>query len=121
MNEKIKIQTPAQLVGYNQRKDRSMSIRFETREYQPEEIKQLAEIFQSEGWLLFSPNELKESDVPKEEAQTDTKKPSRRLRDVLFVWWKQKKDKGDTLPDFDGFYKAQMDNLIEQIKDNKLK
>lgn len=113
----MNIQTPAQLTGYNQKADRSMTLRFSTREYSPEEIKSLAEIFQSEGWLLFSPNEFNPADVPKENAETDVKKPSQRLRNTLYCWWKQKKDKGDSVPDFDGFYKLQMESLIDQIKD----
>ena len=46
--------------------------------------------------------------------KTDGKTPSQRLRAVLFVYWKQHKQKEI---EFDIFYVRYMNRLIEQIKE----
>lgn len=97
------------------KKDKSVKISFVTsRELPPEE--QL-EIFKylymsGSGWLLFSPNEISESDIPKDMAEKGAKTPSQRLRAVLFILWKQVGD----IDDFEKFYQIQMETFINEIK-----
>lgn len=107
-----KIQVPAQVVNMNPKADRSWKLVFETRELAGEEVKYLADNFQGEGWLLFSANEIKTSDIPKEDAEPGTKSQSQRLRDVIFILWKQKGGKGD----FETFYRVYLEKLIELTK-----
>lgn len=112
------IQTPAQLTSYRQKADRSMTLSFSTREYSPDEIQPIAELFQSDGWLLFKPDSpFSEEELPKNDSGIESKTPSQRMRSVLFVWWKQKNDAGETNLDFDAFYRAKMERIIDQVKE----
>lgn len=106
------IQVPAQVVGMNPRQDRSWLIKFETRELSGEEVKILADNFQGEGWLVFSPNDLVAADIPKDNAEPGTESQSTRLRDVIFILWKQTGSKGD----FESFYRTYLEKLIEYTK-----
>lgn len=107
------VQVPASVVNMNPKADRSWKLVFETRELRGEEVKILADNFQGEGWLVFKPNEepLPE-DIPDGSADSGTKSQSQRLRDVIFVLWKQKGGKGD----FETYYRVYLEKLIEYTK-----
>lgn len=53
--------------------------------------------------------------VPEQKASSGVKakSPSQRLRNTIFVLWKQKGERGD----FESFYDSIMEQLIENIKD----
>jgi hypothetical protein len=106
------IQVPAQVINMNPRADRSWKIAFETRELTGDQVKILADNFQGEGWLVFSPNEIEAPDIPTTEANSGTKSQSERLRDVIFILWKQRGGKGD----FEHFYRVMLEQLIEYVK-----
>jgi hypothetical protein len=97
----------------NPRADRSWRLQFETRELTGDEVKILADNFQGEGWLLFKPNEFVVAEIPTTEADSGTKSQSQRLRDVIFIMWKQKGGRGD----YETYYRLTMEKLIEYIKD----
>lgn len=90
-----------------------MSIRFYSQETTPEEKLQLLKFHQSFGYIFFKENKFTDSDIPKDDASDDTKKPSQRLRSVIFIYWKQKGSKGD----FDQFYNQKMEFIISQFKE----
>jgi hypothetical protein len=69
---------------------------------------------QKPGWLMFSENEFDETDVPKDDAPTDTKSPSQRLRSVLYAYYMQTHDDASQ---FRQFYEAALEKYIQQIKD----
>jgi hypothetical protein len=111
MNELISV--PAQVVNMNPRQDRSWKLVFETRELSGEEVKILADNFQGEGWLLFKPNgDISEEEIPEGKADSGTKSQSQRLRDVIFVLYKQQ----DSKVDFETFYRVYLEKLIEYTK-----
>lgn len=112
MSNKQLIQVPAQVMGMNPKADRSWKLVFETRELQGEEVKLLVDNFQGEGWLLFSPNEVSVKDVPTESADAGVKSQSKRLRDVIFILWKQRSEKGD----FESYYRTYLERLIEYVQ-----
>lgn len=110
------VQIPAQLVGFNPKQDRSWKLAFETRELPSEQVKLLADNFQGEGWLVWKANsEVTQDEVPEGNAEPGTKSASRRLRDRLFILYKQK----DIRVDFESFYRTSMERFIEQV-DEKL-
>lgn len=111
----MKVQLPAQLTGVASRKDRSYSLKFETRELRGSEAAILLDLLQTEGWLLFSPNELNEQDVPDEKADSMTgqKTQAQRLRGVIYRLWEQSGKKGDS----ENYYRSIMEMLIEQLKE----
>ena len=107
------ISVPAQVIDLKPRADKSWKISFETRELSGEDVKILADNFQGEGYLLFKPNEyIVPEEVPTDQADSGAKSQSQRLRDVIFVLWKQKGGKGD----FETFYRVYLERLIEYVK-----
>lgn len=102
---------PATFMGFGSRSDGSAGLRFATQELTSEEFAELKRNLNSFGWLVFLPQEA-EIELPKEAITDDTKKPSQRMRAVLFLLWKKKGEDGD----FDAFYRGQMEGIIDRIK-----
>lgn len=107
------ISVPAQVMNMNPRQDRSWKLVFETRELSGEEVKLLADNFQGEGWLVFKPNgDIAMEEIPEGKADAGTKSQSQRLRDVIFIMYKQRGGKED----FESFYRTYLEKLIEFTK-----
>jgi len=106
-------QVPAVLEGANPLKDGGMSLRFHTQEMTSQEKLQILNFYQSFGYVLFKENSFTDIDIPKEDASDETKKPSQRLRAVIFIMWKQQGMVGD----FDQFYNKKMEYIISQFKE----
>lgn len=108
------IQVPAQCVDFKPRQDRSYKLVFETRELTGDHVALLANTFQGEGWLVYKPNStgIIPEEVPDEDASSGVKSQSQRLRDVVFILWKQQGGKGD----FESFKRTYFEKLIEYTK-----
>lgn len=109
------IQTPAQLVGVSPYKgDRGVGLRFITQSLTPVEAAEWIGRLQTDdfGYLLWSPNEFSDSDIPTSPAEVGQKTPSQRLRNHLFVYWKQLGETGD----FETFYRGKMEEIIGWVK-----
>ncbi len=107
-----KFTAPAILTRIAYLKDGGLSIGFSTNELKDEE-KLIASRFHNKfGWLLFSENEMNDTDIRHGQADDTGKTPSQRLRAVLFVYWKQLGEQGD----FDDFYRTQMNRIIDGLK-----
>lgn len=117
----MQILLPAVINPPRIRKDRSISISFESRELLPEEMMSVLALSQSEGWLSFCPNQDELPEIPKKNATLDLKSYSERLRDVLYAWFKQEEKEGKFIGLFETFYNQKMNGIIESVKDNKLK
>lgn len=105
------VKLPAIFNKMTPRVDKSWKIEFETRELYGEGIKNLAEMLGAEGWLVYAPNDLTQTDIPEVDADSglDGKSPSQRLRNVLFVRWEQAGKKGS----FDSWYLSYINRLID--------
>jgi len=111
--EQVLISVPAQVMGMSPRADRSWKLTFETRELGGDEVALLANNFQGEGWLLFKPNgQVSMDEVPESTADSGTKSQSQRLRDVIYILYKQA---GSTV-DFETYYRTALERLIEHVK-----
>lgn len=69
------------------------------------------------GWVLFAESELQVEDVadlPEIQVNKNEKTPSQRLRAVLYRLWEQ--SNRITYPEFEIFYRAKIDRLIEGYK-----
>lgn len=97
--------------------DKSWRLQIDTQELTPEEASQLMQLHGKAGWLLFAENPLTTDDVPKEPAVEfkGDKSNSERLRNCLFMYWK---DKTSQSIDFNTFYTRWTDDKIQKIKDN---
>ena len=74
------------------------------------------------GWLYFSADEMKfeVEKVMKDRsigADETHRSPSQRLRGALFQFWLNRVQKDGEVGEFDEWYKAQMERLIKQIKE----
>ena len=108
------IQLPVTMGIAKRKADSSVTIPFTTNyEVATEDFVDLDTYRNSPGYLLFAENELNEADIPKEDAKTDIKSRSQRLRAVLFARHKQE---GGTDADFEPRYNRYMDAIIEQQK-----
>lgn len=106
------IKVPAQVTGFQPKVDRSWVIKFETRELTGEEVALLADTYQGEGWLIFSPNEIEpDEELPTDVADAGVKSPAQRLRSNLYVYWKQHVGKGD----FESYWRTYVQKQIERI------
>lgn len=109
---------PALLESFKTLKDKTLKVVFETNELTPDEIAEISRHIQSFGFLAFKKNKFKTEqihllDEAKIEYEDRRKTPSKRLRDVLFVAWKQNKQGYE---DFEDYYRYQMDGFINHIK-----
>lgn len=104
--------------SYRSLKDKTIKVTFETQEPTPEMLTQIALHNQKFGFLAFKEDAFKEDEktvlMELESSYEDNgKTPSKRLRDVLFVMYKQD-DKGyDT---FSKFYDYYMEQFIKHVK-----
>jgi hypothetical protein len=99
----------------NRRKDRTVRLSFTSNlEVSTEDYAEMDRRVLSEGWLLFGPNEMAESDVPQDQAPGDNKKPSVRMRGVLWHIWDKNTDRSEP---FDMYYQRIMDRLIDKLKE----
>jgi len=111
----LKIILPAQINPPRLRKDGSASVVFDTRELSSEEIFTIMTLRHVEGWLTFSPNP-DDVEIPEERAELDEKSPSERLRNVLFVWFRQETEAGRFTGLFETFRREKMESIIEGVK-----
>lgn len=112
----MKVLLPAILSGVASRKDKSYTLKFETRELRGSEAATLLDTLQSEGWLLYAPNDdLTEADIPTEKADASMggKSPSQRQRAIIFRLWEQRGRNGD----FESYYRSTMENLNDLLKE----
>ena len=117
----MRILMPAVLDGYQRRKDRTVSLRFITQEKTSSEVMEIDEALQQYGVLYFRGEENMNSDEVEEldkielDLYDEPKTQSQRLRNVLFILWKQKESKGE----FKKFYKQKTEEIIQHFK-NKI-
>ena len=115
----MRLLTSCQLVGYNPKKDKSLTLRFETGEKTPQDVMNIHSMLDMFGYLYFKG----ESQLTKEEINdienldTDLydnpKTQSQRIRNVLFMNWKNE-DEGHK--EFKDYYKNKTDKVIEFYK-----
>ena len=96
--------TGAIMESYRSLKDKTIKITFETQEPTPEILTQIALHNQKFGFLAFKEDAYKED---------KGKTPSKRLRNVLFVLFKQDSEGYDNFSDY---YNNKMEKFITHIK-----
>lgn len=111
----------------NRKKDKSVSMTFITQlEQSPEELMEIDKLLSDSGVLYFKSNgnltaqEIKELDGA--EIEVEGKSKSQRLRNVIFIEWKQKKDgllelrENEVIDDFNSYYSHEMEIIMEHKK-----
>jgi hypothetical protein len=101
------------LDGVTPRRDGSLTLRFITQEVSKSDKVAAMEYYQSMGHLLFAENEINIDDIPKGNAHLDNgKSPSKRLRDRMFVVYKEKQI--GAMEDFEKWYERQLEQVGQQ-------
>ncbi len=98
------------------RADDSVSLTFDTNyEVSEFDLMEMDAMRKKSGWLVFDENQAPEAvETPKEAAPvSDTVSPSKRLRSVLFVLYKQIKPKET----FEQWYGMKMEQFITKVKE----
>lgn len=112
------IQFSAQIERITSRKDRTLSITVGTQEMIPEESARIFELQGLQVWIALAETALtnEDLDIPEVLSEFDTdKSPSKRLRSVLYVFWKQNEHRlGKT---WETFYRGKMEEIIDLIKE----
>lgn len=111
-----KITLPAIISAPKFRKDKSVSISFSSRELRPDEMLQILTLAETEGWLLFSQNEIQESEIPQANAELETKSQAERTRAVLYKLYLQETKKQNFVGSWESFYKDKTEKVIEKYK-----
>lgn len=109
---------PAILQTFRSLKDKTLKIEFETNELTPEQYAEISRHIQTFGFLAFKKDEFKSEQIQllsdtKVDYDDTTKTPSKRLRDVLFIAWKQS---NCGYENFEDYYRYHMENFINHIK-----
>jgi hypothetical protein len=116
--EKRVLTLPASLSGYTRTKDHCVTLKFKTNiEVDSDCIRDIDTFMQKEAWLCVAENEIQDADIPKENAPSEGKSQSKRIHDILFVYWKTLKETGDVRDDFPTFYQAKTEQIIDHFKE----
>lgn len=116
----MKVIIPAALAGFNRKQDGSCSIRFATQELSKEDRSNLDDLFNRFGVLYFRDTEepdlkdFEELDAIDIDLMDNNKSQSKRIQNVLWVWWDQLGRPGE----FKEFYKIETEKIINGIKNN---
>ena len=110
---------PVIIDGMMRRKDGSLSIKLETREISGPKAGELHTLAGLEAFCYLSavsPDLNEQKIIDSLDVEIESKTPSKRLRDVLWVYWNQNKGNAN-MPDlFDYFYKQKMESFINGVK-----
>tara|TARA_R110000824_G_scaffold134186_3_gene297119 strand:+ start:3988 stop:4359 length:372 start_codon:yes stop_codon:yes gene_type:complete len=116
-----KLLCPAVLDGYSRRKDRTVSLRFITQEKTSQEVMEIDSMLDQFGILYFrgeekmNKDEIESLDKVDLDLYDEPKSQSQRLRNVLYILWKQDGEVGD----FKKYYKQKTEEVIQHFK-NKI-
>ena len=108
----------AGMLGWKRLADKSVRINFETNELNTADAMVIDALQGSFGWLIFVPDgeRIEDIEIPAEKAvEKDMRTPSQRLRAVLYLQWQELARVSPNM-DFDTYYKATMENIINSQK-----
>lgn len=107
----MQVQFSAELEDVKARKDRTLSIKISTQELSADETALIFNMFMQPIYVALAETDIKRLEVPEDLPDfKEDKTPSKRLRSRLFVFWKDKINKGD----FEGWYRTVLDEIGQQ-------
>jgi len=109
-------QTAGAIKKIQTKEDKTLKLTIDTQELNPTESTMLFSLFDKLGWFIFKELPIDPQDIKSPEFVAEIKgekSPSKRLKNVLFVLWKQ----NGSNRDFDDYYKKQIEKFIEAVKD----
>ena len=108
----------AVLEGFRSLKDKTLTLKFDTNEPTPEQLVEIALSIQKFGYVAFSLDEFKTKEIEflsnlKSTYEDKTKTHAQRMKNVLYIAWKQNKEGYE---DANEYYKFKMEQFINHIK-----
>jgi hypothetical protein len=101
-----------QIVGVRAKVDGSLGVSLATPELTATEKAVFMDWMNRDLVMMLQADTAGIGDVKEVKGEFDRKTPSQRLRDVLFVWWKQV----ESARSFDDFYLEHMNKMIDHVK-----
>ena len=110
---------PVILDGYRTLKDKTFKVVFGTNELTPEQASTLQASLMEFGYLAFKPDPFKKYELDvidglEVEYEDTGKRPSQRLRAVLYRLWEQEPE---NYQDFNLYYEFHMNKIISHFKE----
>lgn len=105
------VQFSAQIDSAKANNDRTLSLKVDTQELSAEDTAHIFSFFQKQIWIALSETTISKQqlNIPEVMEEMDKKSPSQRLRDRMFVYFKEKKVEGN----FDDWYKKSLEKIGE--------
>lgn len=108
------IQFPSTVTGARRHVDKTVSMTTRSNfEMSTEDFAEIDRNLHQAGFTLFKGNEFVDADIPEGDAPSDSKKPSVRLRGVLWHIWDQNTNRAEP---FESYYIRKMEAIIEHYK-----
>lgn len=107
----IKFQVPSTVSKIVTMGDHCLRLQIDTQELSNEEMTKVLRLYNLLGWFIFSEVVLTDEDLvnlPDIKPEFEEKSPSKRLRDRLFVYYR---DTHANIEDFETWYKKEMDRI----------
>lgn len=111
----IKVSLPVIVDGIKTLKDRSLKLSLVSPELKPEEMSILFSLNQDQAACVLASkgSKIDEGELDIEMEFPEEKSPSKRLKNVLYVLWKQEESKEE----FELYYRTKMERLIDFVKE----
>lgn len=107
----MKIQIEAQLTRFSPLVGGGVSLGFHSlKELSKDEMTVILQMYNNTGWMGFKSDEYQDTDLPKDDTSSG-KTQSQRLRNTIFVLWRQLGEQGD----FNNFYNMKMETMINSV------
>lgn len=110
----MKLQFPAQITKVETTSDRGLRLKMVTPELGATEKALLFSYGESQIYCALDEIAITHMDTPDEVDAPGDKSPSKRLKNVLYVLWKEKTTRDKS---FDQFYRDYVEKVIDQVKD----
>lgn len=106
------LQFSAQIDSAKANNDRTITLKLDTQELSAEDTAHVFEMFQKQIWCALAETTITQEDlnIPEVVDEMEKKSPSQRLRDRMFVYWKENKVSNN----FDDWYKNALEKIGEK-------
>lgn len=117
INEKkvMPVQFNANVSSITAKVDGSLGLRLNTPELSSEEKALIMNLQNLNLTATLKPLESENNEIYEIKTEKNDKTPSERLRNTIYVFWRQKMQ--EKYPDFDNFYRSYMEKIICSIKE----
>ncbi len=112
------VQFSAQIDSAKANNDRTLSLKIDTQELSSEDTAHIFNFFQKQIWIALAETTISKTqlNIPEIIEEMDKKSPSQRLRDRMFVYFKEKKVEGNFVEWYKKSLEKMGDKYLEKIQ-----